>query len=382
MSKELGLPVALKVLSEDISHKSDVGGVVLDLVTPEEVHSAAEHMAERVAQLRPDAKLTGFTVQQMARRPEAHELIVGVATDPIFGPIVLFGEGGTGVEVIADKAVTLPPLNMKLARELIGRTRVYRRLEGYRDRRAADTEAVCLTLLKVAQLVTDIAEIAELDINPLFADHQGVIAVDARIRVTGATVAEAQRLAIRPYPKELEQWIELDGQKLLLRPIRPEDEPQHKAFLDELNMQDIRFRFFGQVRNLPHSQLARFTQIDYNREMAFIATGMYKGEPKTLGVVRAVSDPDNVCAEFAIVVSSKLKGRGLGKALLSKMIDYCRDRGTRELAGEVLAENERMLKLAKRLGFETHRLTQSDVIGVHMKLDGTQGQASTFATAS
>ncbi len=368
IAETLGLPVALKVLSEDISHKSDVGGVVLDLQTPDEVRAAAGAMVERLAHLRPDAVLMGFTVQKMARRPGAHELIVGAATDAIFGPIILFGEGGTGVEIIADKAVSLPPLNVKLARELIGRTRIARRLAGYRDRPAAEMSAICRTLVQVSQLVSDIAEIAEIDINPLFADERGVLALDARIRVETPVATAAQRLAIRPYPTELEEWITLEGEKILLRPIRPEDEPQHKALLDGLDSRDIRFRFFGLVRSFPHSQLARFTQIDYDREMAFIATAVRDGQPRTLGVVRAVSDPDNILAEFAIVVGSELKGKGLGRALMAKMIGYCRDRGTSELVGEVLAENRRMLRLAKSLGFERRRLPEGDVIRVHLEL--------------
>lgn len=367
-ANELGPPVAVKILSEAISHKSDVGGVVLDIDTDEDAQVAARAMLERVTELKPEAVISGFTVQKMARRPGAYELIVGAATDAVFGPILMFGEGGTGVEVIDDKAIALPPLNMRLARDLISRTRIARQLTGYRDRPAVDYDALCLTLLKVSQLLIDVPEIIEIDINPLLADERGVLALDARIGVAHATKRGSQRLAIRPYPKELEEWIEIDGRRCLLRPIRPEDEPEHRCFLDQLDPQDIRFRFFGQIRRFPHSQIARFTQIDYDREMAFIATQDVNGSSKTLGVVRAIADPDNARAEFAIVVGSQLKGKGLGRILLTKMIRYCRGRGTGELVGEVLAENARMLNLAKRLGFVADHSPQTGIVGLTLDL--------------
>jgi acetyltransferase len=359
---QIGQQVALKVISESITHKSDVGGVVLDIDSPEKAREAAVQMTERVAKLRPDAIISGFTVQPMARRPGAHELIVGAMTDPIFGPALLFGEGGTAVEIIADKAVALPPLNAKLARELVQRTRVAARLAGYRDKPPADLEAVYRTLMQVSQLICDVPEIVELDVNPLVTDEHGVLALDARLRVRVADTSGTDRLAIRPYPKELEEWVEVGGAALLLRPIRPEDEPRHRAFLDKCDSTDIRFRFFGLVRRFSHTQLARFTQIDYNREMAFVATrGSNEADMETVGVVRAVADPDNERAEFAIIISSDLKGQGLGRALLEKMIRYCRERGTGELIGEILPENAVMLGLAKHLGFESHRSAEGAI---------------------
>ena len=371
VSEEIGLPVALKVLSHDISHKSDVGGVVLDLESAKAVGDAARAMAERIGRLLPSAHIEGFTVQKMARRPGAHELIVGATTDAVFGPVILFGHGGTAVEVVADRAVSLPPLNMRLAREMVDRTRVARLLAGYRDRPAADIEGVCLTLIKIAQMVTDIAEIVEVDVNPLLADAHGVLALDARLRVETAHASGPSRLAIRPYPSELEETFEIAGKAVLVRPIRPEDEPQHHDFIAALDPSDIRFRFFGQVRELPHSQLARFTQIDYDREMAFIVSGKDEhGAPQTLGVVRTFTDPDNQAAEFAIVIASRLKGVGLGRFLLEKMIRYCRARGTREIVGQVLPDNERMLGLVTKLGFSSHRLPGGDAVEVRLGLDG------------
>ncbi|CAA7617283.1 conserved hypothetical protein [Candidatus Terasakiella magnetica] len=363
------VPVALKILSSDITHKSDVGGVMLNLEGPFEVEKAAHAMLDRVKTVYPEARIDGFTVQPMARRPGAQELIVGVATDPVFGPVIMFGQGGIAVEVIADRAMALPPLNMNLAAEVISRTRVSRLLEGYRGRPPANKEAIALALVQLSQLVIDFPEIVELDINPLFADAQGVLALDARITVAVARAGH-DRLAIRPYPKDQEEWFTMtDGRKTLLRPIRPEDEPNHHVFLSKLTPEDIRFRFFGLVHELPHSEMARLTQIDYDREMAFVGEiTAENGAKETLGVVRTVTDPDNDKAEFAIVVRSDLKGSGLGKRLLVKMIEYCRSRGTNHIAGQVLKDNPRMLAFVQHLGFIPTRTIDGDIVEVELDL--------------
>ncbi|MFN3075954.1 MAG: GNAT family N-acetyltransferase, partial [Alphaproteobacteria bacterium] len=346
------------------------GGVMLDLDGPLEVEKAAVAMLARVKETHPSARVQGFTVQKMARRPGAHELIIGVTSDPILGPVILFGQGGTAVEVIGDSAMALPPLNMALARELISRTRVYKLLKGYRDRPPIDLDALCLTLMQVSQMIIDIPEIAELDINPLFADSRGVLALDARIKVASPTLPGADRLAIRPYPKELEEeFVLADKSCVLLRPIRPEDEPEHKKFISRLDPDDKRFRFFNHREELPHSELARLTQIDYDREMAFIVTSCVSGgEMSTLGVIHTITDPDNNHAEFAIVVRSDLKGRGLGRVLFDKMIRYCRARGTRKMVGQVLLENARMLRFIESLGFQRRGLVDNGIVEVELSL--------------
>jgi acetyltransferase len=370
IAKGLGFPAALKVLSPDISHKSDVGGVMLFLDSAEAVAAAAEAMLTDIPSRQPGARIEGFTVQPMADRPGAFELILGIATDPIFGPVILFGQGGTAVEVIADRAVALPPLNMKLARDLISRTRVSRLLAGYRDRRPVDFDALSLALVRISKLIIDIPEIVELDVNPLLANENGVLAVDARIRVRPFAGDPQHRLAIRPYPEELEEPYRLrSGRDVLLRPIRPEDEPEHYEFLSKLTPEDIQFRFFGLIGKLPHTQMARYTQIDYDREMAFIATAdRPDGRRETLGVVRAISDPDNQEAEFAIVVRSDQKGQGLGSKLMRKIIDYLRGRGTRAVVGQVLLENLSMLKLAEEMGFSRRSLLEDGVAEVRLAL--------------
>ncbi|MDB5729524.1 MAG: family N-acetyltransferase, partial [Noviherbaspirillum sp.] len=290
VAAEIGFPVALKIMSPDVVHKSDVGGVALDLEDARAVRAVAMRMSSRVRELRPDARLQGFTVQRMARRPEGRELIVGVATDPVFGPVILFGQGGVEVEITRDHAVALPPLNMVLARDLVSRTRVSRLLAGFRNRPPADVDAICRTLIHVSRMIVDIPEIVELDINPLLVDAGGVIALDARMRVAPAAGTGVDRLAIRPYPAELEEYVDWNGEPLLVRPVRPEDGQQHLAFFNALDQEDIRYRIFTRMRELQPSQLARLTQIDYDREMAFIAVRRRPdGELETLGVARAIS---------------------------------------------------------------------------------------------
>ena len=353
---EIGYPVALKIVSPEISHKSDAGGVALDIGDERSLRHAVERMLQRIAAERPDARVTGFTVQQMVRRAFARELIVGASIDPLFGPVLLFGEGGTAVEVIADRAVALPPLNRVLAAELVSRTRVARLLAGYRNHPPARLEAVHDVLVALSQMLADLPELAELDINPLFSDAEGVIALDARIRLDPAKPGGATRFAITPYPAELAETVDWHGERIVVRPIRPEDEPQHRAFVEKLAPEDLRLRFFYSRRELPRSELARLTQIDYAREMAFIAVRPAGGDgEETIGVARAVADPDNVEAEFALIVRSDLKGRGLGYLLLEKMIKYLEARGTKRIVGTVLRENTHMRELACALGFVEDR---------------------------
>lgn len=344
----------IKIVSHDISHKSDVGGVRLNVLSAEEAAAAAAAMAERVRSLRPDADLEGFVVEPMIMRPRSRELIVGLADDPTFGPVVLFGAGGTAVEVMDDKALALPPLDMILARSLMSRTRIHRLIQGFRDWPAADLDAVALTLVKVAQLAADIPEIRELDINPLLADDAGVIALDARIVAVASPEAGGRpgnrRFAIRPYPSGLEERVALqDGRPVLLRPVRPADEQYYGDFFDGLDAADVRLRLLAPVKALSRGFVARMTQVDYDREMAFMAVD--EAGESLLGVSRMATDPDREQAEFAIIVRSDLKGQGLGWILMNKLIAYARSEGLHMLHGDVLAENTTMLSMCRELGF-------------------------------
>lgn len=349
IARAFDCPVALKILSPDITHKSDVGGVVLDLAGADAVRLAAEAMRDRIGAAKPDAHLSGFVVQEMVRRPNAVELIVGMAVDATFGPFLLFGHGGTAVEVIADKSLALPPLNLNLARSMMSQTQIWRQLQGYRDHPPAAIDSVALTLVQVSQLISDIDEIVDLDINPLLADETGVVAVDARIKIKPVAGSGDGRFAIKPYPKELELIEDIPGVgTMLLRPVKPEDAPAFLQLFDHLAPDDIRMRFFSPLRTLPKALLARLTQIDYDREMAFV---LVDGDD-VIGVARLSADPDNVRAEFALTVRSDRQRHGLGHFLMQKLITYARERGLSELFGDVLHENELMLALCRELGFQ------------------------------
>ncbi|MBN2141222.1 MAG: GNAT family N-acetyltransferase [Desulfovibrionaceae bacterium] len=375
---DLGYPVALKLRSPQISQPFDVGGVVLDLETPEQVWESAAGILARVSHQRPDAYIEGFTVQKMGRRPGAHELFISAEVDAVFGPVIHFGHGGMAREKVGDRAVTMPPLNMSLANEVVNRTRISRLLSGTPSHPAADIDDVCLTLIQVSQLLIDVPQVAGLDINPLYADEQGVLALDAEIRVARAGGPGHGRLAIRPYPRELEECVTLkSGRKVTLRPIRPEDEATHREFLARLSDDDLRLRFFGVVRReFDHKDLARFTQIDYDREMAFIATSLDEhNRPETLGVSRTATKPDNSEAEFAIVVRSDQKRQGLGSLLFEKSIRYTRDRGTAVIKGQTMVENKGMVGLSRKFGFEVGP-SREDPDLVDMVLDfGKQNKA-------
>ena len=310
----IGFPVALKILSPDITHKSDVGGVALNLGDADRVRREATAMLERVKTARPGARLDGFLLQPMVHRPGAVELLVGLVEDPVFGPLVAFGQGGTAVEVVHDMSLELPPLNALLARRLMARTRVWQLLQGYRGKSPANIEAVVEVLIRLGQLAADNPEIRELDINPLLADAAGIVALDARLRVAPAQTATASRLAIAPYPKDLESVEQLrDGTALRMRPLRPEDEPMLHDLAAHMSHEDLRLRFFTPVRGLTHAVAARLSQLDYDRELAILA----EHDGMALGVAHFFADPDKLRAEYAIAVRSDWKGRGVGYLLMT-----------------------------------------------------------------
>ena len=351
-----GDAVVLKIQSPDIVHKSEVGGVRLNLTTETAVRDAAADILRRARAAKPNARIAGVTVFPMVVRPKARELIVGIADDPTFGPVIVFGQGGTAVEVIDDKALALPPLDLPLARSLIARTRVARILKAYRNVPAADETAIALLLVKLAQLAADFPEIREIDLNPVLADETGVIAVDARVavvpfeRTRAGPLSGNPRFAIRPYPKAWERHLALpDGSKIFVRPIRPEDEALYPAFMTAVTADDVRLRFFAPIKEFSHGFIARFTQIDYARAMAFIA--IEEATAQMLGVVRMHADSEYRTAEYAILIRSDLKGHGLGWLLMELMIEYARAEGLESIRGQVLQENRTMLQMCRQLGF-------------------------------
>jgi len=343
----------LKIHSDDISHKSDVGGVRLGITSADEAREAARSMATTIAKAMPEARLAGWVVEPMIERPDAHELIVGMSEDATFGPTLLFGAGGTAVEVIKDTAHALPPLDGSLARDLMRQVRIHKLLEGYRNRPRADLDGIADVLVRVSALVADRPELRELDINPLLADEKGCIALDARMRVVDPAASPRRPMAIRPYPAQWETDATLASLgRIHLRPVRPEDEALYHSFFERVTADDLHMRFFTALPDRSHRFLARLTQIDYAREMAFVALSD-DGEPhgELLGVARLAADPDFARAEFAVLVRSDLKGKGLGWLIMEHLIAYARGEGIGALVGEVLAENTTMIEMCRKLGF-------------------------------
>jgi acetyltransferase len=367
-----GSTVVLKIMSRDIVHKSDVGGVVLNLISAEAVRAATSEILARAKAMRPEARISGVMVQAMVLRPKARELILGLADDPTFGTVIVFGRGGTAVEIINDKALALPPLDLQLARSLIERTRVSRLLRAYRDVPAVEEDAVAMVLVKLSQMAADIPEIRGLDINPLLADQSGVLAVDARValgrverKFRGSGPAN---FAVRPYPSQWQRHLEVkDGWRVFVRPIRPEDEPLIHEFLRHVSSHDLRLRFFAPMKEFSHEFIARLTQLDYARAMAFVAFDEASNE--LLGVVRIHSDSIYESGEYAILLRSDLKGRGLGWALMQMIIEYARSEGLKAISGDVLTENTVMLAMCRSLGFEVKSdPTEHDICNVRLAL--------------
>ncbi|WP_018955142.1 GNAT family N-acetyltransferase [Thioalkalivibrio sulfidiphilus] len=352
----LGYPLAMKIASPDITHKSDVGGVRLNITGADAVRKHFQEMLQAAREAQPDALIEGVTLERMYRSHYGRELMVGVLRDPVFGPVISFGSGGTSVEVLQDRAVALPPLNETIIRNMISRTRVARLLARFRHMPAVDAAALERVLLRISEMVCELPQVVELDINPLIVDEHGLAAVDARIGVAFPP-AEADpyaHMAIHPYPSSLvSHWQLPDGTPITIRPIRPEDAQIEQAFVRGLSDESRYFRFMQALHELTPQMLVRFTQIDYDREMAFIATLEQDGAELQVAVGRYTANPDQRSCEFALVVADDWQGKGIGTHLMQSLMQVARSRGLTLMEGEVLSSNSNMLALVKRLGFST-----------------------------
>jgi acetyltransferase len=352
----IGFPVVMKIDSRDITHKSDAGCVLLDLKNEADVADAFETIFQNAYAYNSKARIEGVTIQPMLTRPD-YELILGVKKDRDFGPVILFGMGGIFTEVLEDRAIALPPLNRLLAKRLMEQTRVYRVLQGYRSTPPANLEVLEEILIRLAQLVTDFSEIQELDINPLQVAPQGFCAVDARVLLKPSAISAPHHLVISPYPDQYEEHTQTStGVDIFVRPIRPEDAPLLIELFESLSPQSVYRRFFTPMKRLPHSMLARFTQIDYDRHIALVALPESEPAEKMLGVARAIIGRNLKEAEFSVVVSDPWQGKGIGATLLKRCITIAKERGIEKVMGTVLAENTQMLALGEKLGFKIKKV--------------------------
>jgi acetyltransferase len=350
----VGYPVVLKILSADISHKSDVGGVIVGVRSDEELIEAYARMMANVKAKAPNVRIEGITIQRMLE-PIDYEIILGTKKDKDFGSVILFGMGGIGAEVFRDFSVGIPPLNQTLARRLMEETKFFNVIQGYRGKAPADLAQLEQIIMSVSNMVVDFPEIAEMDINPLAISNGKAYALDARIILDKDVVEGISRyphLVISPYPtKYVMPWRLDDGTDVILRPIRPEDELLEREMLTSLSMQSMRNRFFGYINEITHEMLIRFCNIDYDREMAIIGEVTQGDKKKIIGIGRLIMDADYRTGEFAVVVHDEHQGRGLGYKLVDLLIGVAQEKGMQSIQGVVLTENKVMLEICERLGF-------------------------------
>lgn len=371
---QIGYPVALKLRSPDIPHKSEVQGVMLYLRTAAEVQQAAEAIIDRVKMRWPQARVHGLQVQSMANRAGAQELRVVVEQDPVFGPLIMLGEGGVEWRAQDQAAVALPPLNMNLARYLVIQAIKNKKIRGRSGLQPLDVIGLSQFLVRVSNLIVDCPEIQRLDIHPLLASAGEFTALDVTLTLAPFSGSSESRLAIRPYPQHLEENVTLkNGDACLFRPILPEDEPALQRFIAKVTKEDLYYRYFSEINEFTHEDLANMTQIDYDREMAIVAVRRTDEGEEILGVTRAISDPDNVDAEFAVLVRSDLKGLGLGRRLLEKLIGYTRDHGLMRLNGITMPNNRGMVTLARKLGFTVDIQLEEGIVSLTLPLAGPGG---------
>ncbi|CAM3862462.1 bifunctional acetate--CoA ligase family protein/GNAT family N-acetyltransferase [Rahnella bruchi] len=373
IASQVGYPVALKLRSPDIPHNSEVQGVMLYLRTASEVEQAANAIFDRARQAFPQARIQGLLVQTMANRPGSQELRVVVEQDPVFGPLIMLAEGGTDWLPERQAAISLPPLNMTLARYQVVQALKSGKIRGRNALHPLDIPALSQLLVNVSNLIIDCPEIERLDIHPLLVSGNELSLLDVSMQLSAQQPGAPSRLAIRPYPRELEERVILkDGSLALFRPILPEDEPLLKAFILKVTKEDLYYRYFSEINEFTHEDLANMTQIDYDREMAFVAIHNVNDKSEIIGVTRAVSDPDNTDAEFSVLVRSDLKGLGLGRRLLDKMINYAAEHGLQRLTGITMPNNRGMITLARKLGFDVDIQIQDGIVNLSLTLEKTR----------
>lgn len=369
IASQVGYPVALKLRSPDIPHNSEVQGVMLYLRTASEVEQAANAIFDRARQAFPQARIQGLLVQTMANRPGSQELRVVVEQDPVFGPLIMLAEGSSDWQPERQAVVALPPLNMTLARYQVVQALKSGKIRGRNALHPLDISALSQLLVNVSNLIIDCPEIERLDIHPLLVSGSELSLLDVSMQLSTQTADAPSRLAIRPYPRELEERVVLkDGSQALFRPILPEDEPLLKAFILKVTKEDLYYRYFNEINEFTHEDLANMTQIDYDREMAFVAIHTVNDKNEIIGVTRAVSDPDNIDAEFSVLVRSDLKGLGLGRRLLDKMINYAAEHGLQRLTGITMPNNQGMITLARKLGFDVDIQIQDGIVNLSLVL--------------
>jgi acetyltransferase len=358
LAEQIGFPIAMKVDSPDLVHKSDAGGVRLNITNAPAVRNAYHDIIETVQKKHPTARINGVSIEPYLARPNGRELMIGVVRDPIFGPIITFGAGGTEVEIFSDRAVALPPLNRFLAKDLIRSTRASKLLGEFRNMPPVNQDALEEVLLNISEMVCELPWLQELDLNPLIVDENGAIAVDARIVIDFASSSgdRYSHMAIHPYPVHLiQEWELPDGRTVTIRPIRPEDSDLEQDFVKRMSDESKYYRFMDTLRELTQAMLVRFTQIDYDREMALIATiPDEEGKELQIGVSRYVTNPDGESVEFALAVADDWQKHGVGRKLMTALIQSARMKGYRAVVGDVLALNSKMFRLMTSLGFSIH----------------------------
>jgi len=374
-ARRCGYPVVLKIHSPQITHKTDVGGVALDLPSDETVRDTFKEMTENAKRLRPDANIVGVTVQKMVSFPNSFELIMGTKKDPVFGSVIMVGMGGTAAELFRDRALALPPLSESLARKMLESLKSWPLLQGYRGKPGANIDRLIEILMRFSYLVADYPEIKELDINPLLVTPKEVIALDARVVVDRELVVHAVRpyahLAIRPYPEEFVAERKMkDGTPVILRPIKPEDEPLWHDLVADCSTETIRFRFSYLFKQTTHEMATRYCFIDYDRELAIVAEVEEEGQRKLIGVGRLVADMDHEAAEYAVIVVDRWQGHGLGGVITDYCLELAKKWGVKRLVAETTRNNSRALATFRNRGFELDATQEEDVVLVTHVLGG------------